>query len=436
MNTAMPVIFAGGYVDITPDSPMQLAGHGVRWKPWNTIHDRLEANAVLLRCGTEKIAFVQIDVLSAGDSCRRRILEGLRGRLGEAELLLTASHTHCAPNIDDRLPDMGTIYEDYSTEVIRRIVALLDRVLADPGRPVEIRYGESPTAHAVNRRAWCLRPVFAMPPWRRIMARHPNPLGPRDDVLRAFAIMAGGPRPALAGALWNFACHPVTIAGRRVVSADYPGDVRQALRQRAGADIPVVFLPGFAGDLRPNRVSGLPLSPYYLLHRIVNGPVFWPFSPAARIPWIASLTRAALAATAENSRPCADVRIHSRRRSWPMREWLESPVDDRTMNFHLVTLGEKLALVGVSAEPVIEYAAMLRAIFPGKTLVPVGYMDGICGYLPTTAMLAEGGMEVSSPGYSLGTAHYRDSITEDITGAVRSLAEAELSPDESQREQR
>ena len=117
-----------------------------------------------------------------------------------------------------------------------------------------------------------------------------------------------------------------------------------------------------------------------------------------------------------------------------MREWLESPVDDRTMNFHCDP-GRKLALVGVSAEPVIEYAAMLRAIFPGKTLVPVGYMDGICGYLPTTAMLAEGGMEVSSPGYSLGTAHYRDTITEDITGAVRSLAEAEQSPDESQREQ-
>ena len=113
MNTAMPVTFAGGYVDITPESPMQLAGHGVRWKPWNTVHDRLEANAVLLRCGTEKIAFVQVDVLSAGNRCRRQILAGLQGQLGEAELMLTASHTHCAPNLDDRLPDMGTIYEDY-----------------------------------------------------------------------------------------------------------------------------------------------------------------------------------------------------------------------------------------------------------------------------------------------------------------------------------
>ena len=107
MNTVMPVIFSGGHVDITPDSPMQLAGKAIRRKPWNSIHDRLEANAVLLRCGREKIAFVQVDVLSVGDRCRRQILEGLHGQLGEAELFLTASHTHCPPNIDCRLPEYG-----------------------------------------------------------------------------------------------------------------------------------------------------------------------------------------------------------------------------------------------------------------------------------------------------------------------------------------
>jgi hypothetical protein len=417
-------MFAGGHVDITPDYPMQLAGHGVRLKPWRCVRDRLEANAVLLRCGTGKIAMVQIDVLSAGDRCRRAILEGLHGQLDDAELLLTASHTHCAPNIDDRLPDMGMLYEDYAAEVTRRVVALLEGVLADPGLPVEICYGEAPTAHTTNRRAWCLAPVWGLPPWKRTMARHPNPRGPRDDMLRVFTFRSGGAAPSPAGVLWNFACHPVTIADLRMVSADYPGDVRRALRERAGADIPVVFLPGFAGDLRPNRVIRFPLSPYYLLHRIVNGPVFGPFTPSARAPWIASLTRAALAAASENARPCAVSRIQTRHQSLPMQSLLESPADDRRMHFQLVTLGRQFALVAISAEPVIEYLPLLPPLFSGKTVIPIGYTGGICGYLPTAEMLAEGGMEVTSPGYSLGVAHYRSTVTESILGAIRGLTEA------------
>jgi hypothetical protein len=416
--------FAGGHVDITPDRPMQLAGRGTRWKPWNRIGDRLEANAVLLRHGDEKVMFVQLDVLSVGARCRRRILEGLHGRLTDAELFLGASHTHYAPNIDDRLPEMGMIHEDYAAEVTRRIIALAEGVLADPGAPVETRYGEAPTAHSVNRRSWCLAPAWGIPPWKRVMARHPNPQGPRDDRLRAFAILSGQGGTSMAGVMWSFTCHPVTIAEHRTVSAAYPGEVRKALRQRAGSEIPVIFLPGFAGDVRPNCISRLPLSPYYLLHRIVNGPVFGEFSPSARARWVESLTRAALAAATEHARPCTISGIHARRRSCPIQQWLESPADDRSVDFHVVALDEQFVLVGVSAELVVEYAPLLGPIFPGRTVLPVGYTDGTCGYLPTTEMLAEGGMEVTSPGYSLGQARYRGTITENILSAFRSLAES------------
>ena len=106
-----------------------------------------------------------------------------------------------------------------------------------------------------------------------------------------------------------------------------------------------------------------------------------------------------------------------------MQQLLESSTDDRLMHFHLVTLGEQFAIAGISAEPVVEYVPLLRAIFSGKTVIPVGYTDGICGYLPTSEMLVEGGMEVTSPGYSLGSAHYRGTVTESILSAFRSLAE-------------
>ena len=57
-------------------------------------------------------------------------------------------------------------------------------------------------------------------------------------------------------------------------------------------------------------------------------------------------------------------------------------------------------------------------------MLPIGYTDGVCGYLPTTEMLAEGGMEVTSPGYNLGKALYRGTITESILNEFRSLTES------------
>ena len=82
-------------------------------------------------------------------------------------------------------------------------------------------------------------------------------------------------------------------------------------------------------------------------------------------------------------------------------------------------------LVGLSAEAVVEYAPLVRAALPGKTVLAVGYMDGNCGYLPTTEMLAEGGMEVISPSYDLGTPRYHGDLSEAVVATIRGLAEAE-----------
>ena len=45
-----------------------------------------------------RVAFVQLDVLSAGNHLRREVLARLEGRLRDEELFLVASHTHYAPD--------------------------------------------------------------------------------------------------------------------------------------------------------------------------------------------------------------------------------------------------------------------------------------------------------------------------------------------------
>ena len=55
--------------------------------------------------------------------------------------------------------------------------------------------------------------------------------------------------------LWSYACHPVGFPARTRVSADFPGVVRRALRDAHGAELPVLFLQGFAGDVRPRETG-------------------------------------------------------------------------------------------------------------------------------------------------------------------------------------
>ena len=96
-------------------------------------------------------------------------------------------------------------------------------------------------------------------------------------------------------------------------------------------------------------------------------------------------------------------------------------VDDRRLSFHLAMLGDELVVLGMSAETVVEYAAQIRAMFPGKMVVCVGFIDGVCGYLPTSAMLKEGGLEANSPGYDLRSAKWRENISSQTLESVRKL---------------
>jgi hypothetical protein len=88
-------------------------------------------------------------------------------------------------------------------------------------------------------------------------------------------------------------------------------------------------------------------------------------------------------------------------------------------------LGDALVFFAVSAEPVIAHARTIRALFPEQQVICVGYTDGICGYLPTSEMLREGGLEVDSPGYGLEGARYYADVSQKVLAAIRPMSRTE-----------
>ncbi len=417
-------MLASGHVNISPRFPLHLAGYGLDRMSAGAVGEPLEANALLLQCKQGRVLFVQVDVISAGNALRRHLLDHFGARLQDEELFLVASHTHFAPNIDANLPGIGQVDPAYVDQVFEQITGLVDRVLRALPEPVHLEYGEGRANHSVNRRHWCFSPMLRFPPVKRVMARHPNPRGLRDETVRVWSASPSGSGPAPLAVLWNYACHPVTTWPFNAISADYPGAVRRSIRTRFGGNVSVVFLPGFAGDVRPNRIDRLPLSPYRLLHRIVNGPIFGEFQAKSSRRWVSSLADLVVATLSAKLYAVPVARISGRRISLSMGEVMEGEVDSRPLSFQLVRIDDSFAILGISAEPVAEYAVGLDDLLSPGTFVPVGYIDGVCAYLPTTEMLSEGGMEVTSPGYGLEHANYRLHVSNIVRTAVQALSPA------------
>jgi len=406
-----------GSIDITPRGPVPLAGFTDRTGPSRGVADPLELNALLLRTPHTSVAILSADLLFVTEDLKRRVAAAVRDHvtLSDASFLFAASHTHFAPAVDPSKPLLGRAEPAYVNWVAERAAALLRRLAAaepTPGGLVEYRSG--PAAHAINRRRMGWRISLRHLP-RRAALRAPDPTGPRDETVHILTFTDGGERPVAL--LWSYACHPVTFAEPWQVSADYPGVVRRALRAAFGADLPVLFLQGCAGDIRP-RELGRPRTLGRRLAERVVGKLFTPFTAPEYVAWSGSLaTRVVEVARGRaTSYPLAPAATETRLR---LSTLLTGASPDRDVTLQRLRVAPGLAIAALSAEPVAEYGPILRAQEPG-IVIPVGYTDTVFGYLPSARMLGQHGYEDEGFMKAFGIAgRFRPDIEEVVRWALQ-----------------
>ncbi|HEY6852760.1 MAG TPA: hypothetical protein VI139_00830 [Gemmatimonadales bacterium] len=385
----MNALLAAGRVDVTPEGPLPLAGYADRAGPSAGVHDPLELNAILLEAGGRRLAVLSADALFLTAELKTHILDEAGRELGldDASLLCTASHTHSAPALDPSKPRLGAVAPAYAEFVARRAVALLRDVGRGPRVPCRVTYRAGAAEHAINRRrlGWQLSPLP-----RRGVVRAPNPAGPRDEALHVFRCDAADGRPLAL--LWSYACHPVGFPDHRSVSADFPGVARARLRAALGAELPVVFLQGCAGDIRPRELAPGRTFARRLAERVM-GKLFTPFTPAEYAAWAESLAQRvadlAREATAGHALDIAPRAAHAR---FALDEILDGAPAGCSVTAQRIELSADARITALSAEPVAEYGLALRAR-EGGIVVPVGYSDSVFGYLPSARMLGQHGYE-------------------------------------------
>lgn len=387
-------------VDITPDRPVPLAGFAFRSGCSNGVAEPLRlAVFAFASPGSPECAVVLCcaDLLWWGSDLVTRLREQAGRRYGgTVELVLHASHTHSGPQTSARfLPQLGLLHERYLELLTDRLYAAIDTALAAM-EPVTVRRSRGSCDIATSRRgspAGSSRTADWLSPDLARAADH--------EVTTLQFLRSSGKRVAV---LVHYACHPV-VNGSQQVSGDFTAAAVRGMEETLSDGAVVGYLQGAAGDVNPDLIER---GEFLLGGRD---------EVTAYGGRLADAALAALRAPAE-ALEISEVRLRRMAVDLPLQELpslreLERATDEpgvvgtwarflladparlvSRVPLHLVRLelGPRLAFLGMDAEPVTVYGQLIK-LRSGGDVLPLGYTDGMIGYLVTADQLAEGGYE-------------------------------------------
>lgn len=224
-------------IDITPQQPVWLTGYGNRDHRSEGIYQSLIAGAISIAGDTDEALILTADLigydLAYAAAAKNRIAESV-GLLPH-QVVLTATHTHCAPFFYP-MAMPGEVETEYAEFLLNRLV---EAAVSAKTQQVEgtVAFSRGRSEFGVSRR---------LPDGKGGVLFAPNPDGPMDRDLDT--LWFSNAEGELIGSLTIFGCHP-TSRGGYLLGGDYPGFLCRALSEQTGA--PSFFSTGCAGNIRP-----------------------------------------------------------------------------------------------------------------------------------------------------------------------------------------
>jgi neutral ceramidase len=232
-------------VNITPPIGTDLVGQWVARKSVG-VNDELFANAMVLDDGKTRIAFVSCDVLSIGNSTKRAIREivAKETSINPENVFMFGTHTHTGPAI---VSCLGTNADPEYTAYFIKLVAGSVKLANDKLDDANIGIGSG------NAEGWGFPRRYWMKDGKVRM--HPPKCDPNIDRVQGKSdpqlnvLFVENKAGKVISVLVNFSCHATVVGGDHVISADYPGAIRDTIKQMLGNDTVVLFGNGACGDV-------------------------------------------------------------------------------------------------------------------------------------------------------------------------------------------
>ncbi len=374
--------------DITPAPGVWMGGYAARTQPAQGTMQPLHAKALAIEDASGAVAvIVTLDLLGLTAPMVAAITAGIDGRFGvpRRAVILSSSHTHSGPVVDDQL----AVAYDLTAEQWQRVTASTRRI---EGQIVEV-VGQALASRAPAR----LRTAQGKATFAANRRTQFTPDGPTDHAVPVLCVER--PDGTLVGLLFGYACHNTTLQAESVqFHGDYAG-VAQAELERRHAGATAMYMAGCGADSNPRPRGTVALVEQHgraLADAVdaaldgatpVTGPLRTAFSDAV-LPYAPAPDAATWKARLN------DTDVYVRRHATLMLEVLARdgglPAAEAAP-VHVLRLGS-LTLVALSGEVVVDYALAIKREY-GERVWVSGYCDTVFGYVPSLRVLREGGYE-------------------------------------------
>lgn len=403
-------------VEITPDWPVSMCGFASRTHLSEGAAHPLHVRAMLMDDGVSQALLLCADLLNWGPEQLPGLRRSLSERLGIARdaILFSASHSHSGPQMTLwQAPSVGVADPRMLDLLEKRVLEIADAVTKDV-EEVSISRGIGRHDLAMNRR-------------RIVDGRYvggPNPDGPVDRDVTVLAYRR--PDGSLKAVLNHYTCHPV-ISSEHLLSGEFTGFAMDRIEAETGAVS--LYLQGCCGDINPSGLSHSTIADVEregetfagVLSGIVTGSLEDLAPAPLGVRWTTTELPFEHVPTQDELRATVDA-------DGVDGEWARALLTDPTRLRPSATfvaqrldLGAEQGLLAMNGEVTVEYGFDIKAASGGRIL-PLGYSNGMIGYLPRAYQLPQGGYECdSSTRYYLLPSRFAPQLEERITTCTRSL---------------
>ena len=378
-----------GRVVITPDEPTAMSGYAGRTAPAKgKVHDLFARAAALRDPQGKTLVVLSTDLIGVPATMAAYVCGEIekQHKIPRSNMMLTCSHTHCGPALDDELTSMLflpaeelTKIEKYQKVLNAKLIAVIDQAVRDL-KPAQLAGGIGVADFASHRRA-------------------PIGTGPIDHEVPVLKVLSAD-GSTLRGMIFGYACHNTTM-GFDMYCGDYAGFAQLYLEDRHPGAVALFHL-GCGGDQNPLPRRKLEICEKYgrMLGVAVDQVMEKKMEPitgglTARferidLPFAFVPTKADLETRQKSGGKHDQVLATKLLGKLSKGEQLPATYP---YPIQVWKLGKHLTWVALGGEITVEYSLRIKERLGQGTTWVTGYANDVMSYIPSEKILAEGGYE-------------------------------------------
>lgn len=412
-----------GRVVITPELPFYLTGYAGRDSMATAkVHDLWAKALVIEENPSSRIVIVTADVLGLTPSISEAAAAKLKEKYGitRAQIMFNSSHTHSGPMIWPALSvigdyDAATIarFSAYAAALTDKLVAAVDMAMQHL-EPMQLSHGTGNATFARNRR-YKAGADAATGRERSNRSDHDVPV-----------LLAKNAQGVVKAVVFGYACHNTTMTGaHNVINGDYAG-FAQIEVEKTYPEATALFVLGCAGDQNPDPRGTLELTEQHgkelaaAVEKVITGKTENIGAPLRSAfvrtelpyqPFTAQTFRKELQEGSKYEKRRAKLIIEAMDKGWDL--------SDHDYPVQAMRIGNKLTILSLSGEVVVDYSLNAKKKYPGENLFVAGYCNQVVCYIPTERIIEEGGYEpVSSQMYYGMPGPFEKSVEKKVNAAI------------------